>query len=198
MAVPFPASIAWSRVKTFPFTTPPSTMPSPLLNSPVRWFAAAWPPELANECQVASSGLFEIYPILATTILWGHELCQSFPIKKALAPLSCLWNMFCDVYTGHISVGLQNTSQHKVRSPDLLWVWPIIGCLWVQEMTLNSFRSLPSPVEYHRLPFSDLLYFPSTCFLWDVLSNNTIPPFTVRWTTPSWTSLPQMKIIPVS
>ncbi|XP_078017752.1 uncharacterized protein LOC144458670 [Epinephelus lanceolatus] len=38
-----------------------------------RWFAAEWPPELANQRQVASSALFEIYPIVVAAILWGHD-----------------------------------------------------------------------------------------------------------------------------
>ncbi len=38
-----------------------------------RWFAARWPPELAGLCQVASSALYEIYPIVVAAILWGNE-----------------------------------------------------------------------------------------------------------------------------
>ncbi|XP_061585356.1 uncharacterized protein LOC133450379 [Cololabis saira] len=38
-----------------------------------RWFAAGWPPELANEHYTASSALYEIYPISVAAILWGHE-----------------------------------------------------------------------------------------------------------------------------
>ncbi len=40
-----------------------------------RLFAGKWPPELARGCQVASSALFEIYPIIAAAILWGHKWC---------------------------------------------------------------------------------------------------------------------------
>ncbi|XP_049453891.1 uncharacterized protein LOC125901914 [Epinephelus fuscoguttatus] len=32
-----------------------------------KWFAAKWPPEVSNECQI------EIYPIVAAAVLWGHE-----------------------------------------------------------------------------------------------------------------------------
>ncbi|XP_053170466.1 uncharacterized protein LOC128354229 [Scomber japonicus] len=38
-----------------------------------RWFASSWPPEITNNCEVASSALFEIYPIVAAAVLWGHE-----------------------------------------------------------------------------------------------------------------------------
>ncbi|XP_053178134.1 uncharacterized protein LOC128361632 [Scomber japonicus] len=38
-----------------------------------RWFASSWPPEITNNCEVASSALFKIYPIVAAAVLWGHE-----------------------------------------------------------------------------------------------------------------------------
>lgn len=59
--------------------------------------------------------------------------------------------------------------------------------LAVMDSGNDSFRPLPSPVEYHKVPFQDLFYFPNTCFLCSLFSNNTISSFTVTWTTPSWT-----------
>ena len=36
------------------------------------WFAAAWPPELSNKNPSSSTALFEIYPVVAAAVLWGH------------------------------------------------------------------------------------------------------------------------------
>ncbi|XP_033467933.2 uncharacterized protein LOC117247462 [Epinephelus lanceolatus] len=47
-----------------------------------RWFAAAWPSEFESldaESRSPSSALYELYPVIIATLIWGHEWSKKCP-----------------------------------------------------------------------------------------------------------------------